>query len=412
MRTAGRLWVATELYYPEETSTGYYLTGLAEGLARKRSVSVFCAPPNYSQKGTRVPRQEIRNGVSIRRCASTVFDKNHLFLRTLNALSFSASIAWSALWNFRSGDIVLMVTNPPLMPFIVGAIAWCRGARRILLIHDVYPEVLVAAGLIPANGLLAKIARWATSRLYRGMDRIVVLGRDMEDLVANKAGGRDRIRIIPNWSDVDLMRPLPRVENEILVRAALGDRFVVQYAGNMGRTHGIDTLLAAARQLAENHFVHFLLSGSGAKRPWLLAALHEHHLKNVTVLEHQPRDQLNLLLNASDIALISLKANMTGVSVPSRLYNIMAAGKPILAVADENSELARVIREEGIGFVVPPENPESLVQAIQAAQNQPEQLAAMGARARAAALAHYRFESILQRYEALMEEMDIAPARR
>jgi hypothetical protein len=195
------VWVASELYYPEETSTGFLLTRIAEGLAESFDVHVICGQPTYSARGRRAPRRERRNRVEIERCWSTTLDKDRLPLRLLNAVTISASMFATALRRFRRGDSVLVVTNPPFLPFVIAAAARLRGARPALIVHDVYPEVLTAAGLAGEDSAVTRLAGALTRALYRGVDRIVVLGRDMHALTVRKLGPEaDKIVIIPNWA--------------------------------------------------------------------------------------------------------------------------------------------------------------------------------------------------------------------
>src|SRR5688572_27378042 len=140
------LWVVTELYYPEETSTGYYLTRIAEGLTSKFEVKAISGQPNYSARGTRAPKHEFRNGVEIFRVAGTTLDKNVIVFRLINMFTLGFTTFLTALFKFRAGNRVLVVTNPPVMPFLMAAAALVRGAAYTLLVHDNYPEILIAAG--------------------------------------------------------------------------------------------------------------------------------------------------------------------------------------------------------------------------------------------------------------------------
>lgn len=411
-----RFWVVSELYYPEETSTGYLLTRIAEGLARERPVGVICAQPTYSRRGSKAPARELRNGVEIERCPGTSFDKDNLVLRLLNAVTISGSIFVRSLRRFRSGERVLVVTNPPMLPFLVALACRIRGARCLLLIHDVYPEVLEATGIVRQGGLISRMVSRATERLYANVERIVVLGRDMERIAARRlrrmglanAPPEARIAIIPNWADVGEIHPRPREENTLLRELGLEDRFVVQYAGNMGRTHGLETITAAAHELHEDIDVHFLFIGYGAKKRWLEAELRNRGLRNATVLPNQPRAEQERFLNACDLAIISFIPGMAGISVPSRMYNILAAGKPILAVTDADSELALLVEEEEVGWVVPPEQPEKLAAAVRAARSCPERLAEMSRRARRVAEGKYSFEVVSASYSRMLGELEAA----
>jgi glycosyltransferase involved in cell wall biosynthesis len=400
------VWVVSELYYPEESATGYLLTRIAEGLAKQYQVRVLCGQPNYLSRGVRAPVTEVRNGVDIRRCPSTTWNKDILLFRLFNLVTISFSIFWEGVCNFRRRDVVLVVTNPPSLPFITVLACRVRGAKCLLLIHDVFPEALVAAGLVKPDALLTRMIGRITSLLYRSVERVVVLGRDMRDVVLKTKTVSDRrVVVIPNWADIDIVWPTPKKENTLLSELGLADKFVLEYAGNMGRTHGLETLVESAASLAEDKTTHFLFVGSGAKKKWVEQESERRKLENITVLPNKPREEQIVFLNACDTAIISFVPGMAGISVPSRMYNVLAAGKPILAVADESSELARVVREEGVGWVVSPNRPGEIVAAIRAAQANGSLVEEMGKRGRAAATEKYSFEKAIDVYCKIIEEV-------
>lgn len=412
MAAAGhRIWVASELYYPETTSTGYFLTGIAEGLAEQFPVSVLCSQPTYSARGVMAPRREERRAVSIYRCTGTRFDKDRLPLRLVNALTITAAICWAALGRVRYGDLVLVVTNPPTLPFGIAAVCRLRGARLLLLIHDVYPELAVASGMARPDSLAVRAVARVTRRLYRAAARTIVLGRDMQALVRRKLGASpDTTVIIPNWGDVDGIAPRPASTSQLRTRIATRDEFVVQFMGNMGRSHGVETVVDAASKLAGDAGLRFLFVGWGGRRRWLEETVALRRLGNVTVLPPCSMAELPDYLAAGDISVIPFLPGMTGISVPSRMYNVMAAGRPILAVAEPASELAQVVLEERIGWVVPPSSPDALAAAIARARSDPARLRDMGLLARAAAERTYSLERVKIAYQELVRDMWAEPA--
>lgn len=394
-----RIWLVSELYYPEETSTGYNVTRIAEGLADRFDVHVLCGQPTYSKRGIRAPRNEFYNSVAIRRCAGTTLDKNVIAYRLLNIITLSLSIFIRALIHFKRDDKVMVVTTPPSLPFITALACWLRRSRYLLLIHDNYPEILIAAGMARPDSWLVRLMNRVNKRLYKGAYRIVVVGRDMKELLTRKRDGdASRIVTIPNWAELEIVEPCSRDDNQLLDELGLKDKFVILYAGNMGHPNDLESIVASASMLREKSNIHFLFIGSGVKKRWLEDSIKDLGLKNVTVLPPRPReDQINFL-NACDIALISLVDKMLGVSMPGRTYNTLAAGKPMIGVADAESELARVINEENVGWIVPPHNPDLLVQAIVEAESDRHRLIEMGARARDAAVKKYSLRTAVEDY--------------
>lgn len=400
-----RLFILSELYYPDESATGYILTRIAEGLADSNSICVLTR--RIDRKTARVEPTEIRHNVSIERIFGTTFNKNVFVLRAINILTFSISLFLKSVVRIRKDDKVLVVTNPPFLPFAAAFASHIRRAKCYLIVHDVYPDALVAAGLFKQSNPIIKFLDVVHKKLLRRMERIIVLGRDMKELLSRKEKSiSDKIFLVPNWADAHEIRPMKREENFHLTGRNLLQKFIVQYSGNMGRTHGIENLIESATILREESRIHFLFAGSGAKREWLEQQTQKRGLSNVTVLSSQRRDRLSELLSACDIAVIPLINHMAGISVPSRIYNILAAGKPILAVAEENSELGLMIKEEEVGWVVSPGNPRLLADKILEISQEEILLASMGNRARIIAETKYSYERTIRLFREVLFPKD------
>ena len=394
-----RLWIVTELYYPEETSTGYYLTRIAEGLADDRDVKVLCGQPTYSARGMVAAKHEVHNGVEIFRVSGTTLDKNVIVFRLINMITLGLSVFFRALRNFRRGDRVLVVTTPPSMPFVVAIAALAKGASYVPLIHDNYPEILIAVGKSSQGSLLANSIDFFNRWLYKYAEKIIVVGRDMHDLLTRKTSGLDiPLVTIPNWAELESVSPSSRSENKLLGELGLRDKFVLLYAGNLGHPNDLESMIECADTLRDNPEIHFVFLGAGVKRKWLESQIENLGLHNVTLLDPRPRAEQRVFLNACDIGVVSLVSKMLGVSMPSRTYNILAAGKPILALTEENSELARVVTEDRVGWIVPPGNAAALTQAILEILDRREELSSMGERARESALAKYSLETAIEKY--------------
>lgn len=385
-----KLWVVSELYYPEETSTGYYLTRTAESMAEAFDVKVICGQPNYAARGILAAKHESRKGVEIFRVGGTTLNKNVIFFKLINMVSLSIAIFFKALLKFRAKDRVLVVTTPPTLPFVSAIAALIRGAHYVLVIHDNYPEILFAAGKSKEGGAFATILNYCNRWLFKHSSKVIVVSRDMELLVKRKTAGLDiPIAVIQNWAELETVRPTPRDENVLLKELRLEEKFVFLYAGNMGYPNDIETIVESAERLRDNRKIHFIFLGTGVKEKALRKSIDELKLTNVTLLAPKPRGEQITFLNACDVALVSLVAKMRGVSMPSRTYNILAAGKPMLALTDDESELAMVIEEDRVGWHIPPGNADRLVAAINDIYDMRDCLQEFGERARASALEKY-----------------------
>lgn len=393
------LWILTEVYYPEEISTGYYLTEIAEGLAKQRDVKVITGQPKHMSRGQRADKHEWRNDVEIFRASGTTLDKNVFLFRLFNMLTIGISIFLKSLKLFKKGDHVMVVTAPPSLPVTTALACLIRGASLTLCIQDSYPEILVAVGASKPDSLFVKFANFINRWVYKHVLNIIVMGRDMNELFVRKTAGLDiPIVTIPNWADLETIHPKPRNDNALLKELGIEDKFVFMYAGNIGHPTDVETIIESAKILIKREEFHFVFIGAGVKKPWLDSEVRENGLKNVTVLDYRPRSEQNIFLNACDLGLVALIKGMWGTAMPSRTYNIMAAGKPVLALTDKGSELARVIDEDQIGWHIEPGNAKELTALIEKVYNSRDQLAPMGERAREAALQKYSTEKAVSAY--------------
>ncbi len=400
------IWIVSELFYPDESATGYILTRIAEGLAETHSVNVICGYPRSGGSGPDSPPFEVNHNVAIHRCRSVSYDPRSLLLRSLNVTMLSISMFLKVISKVRRGDCIIFVTNPPMQPFFMALASRLKRAKSVLLIHDLFPEALDATNLTAPGSLVIHLFNAFNSFVYKTCTRIIVLGRDMRRRVVKKLPDGDRrLALITNWAETDRISPSPRQQNALLNELNLLDKFVVQYIGTMGYSHGIEGLLECAKNLQTRPDIHFLFIGSGIKKQWLEERIADLKLANITLLPHQDRRTHDVVYNACDIGIISMVKGMSGVSVPSRMYNIMSAGKPIVAVTDDDSELAMVVREENIGWVIDPGRPDRIEEAICAAKAGADTLVDLGRRARNAAEKKYTFTHVMRAYNELIESI-------
>lgn len=400
-----RIWIITELYYPELTSTGYYMTEIAKGLATQRPVSVICGQPNYSARGLTAPRRETLDGVDIYRLPFARLDKNILFFRVVNMATLAVAVFFTALRNLRSGEQVLVVTTPPLLPFVAAIAALARGCTYTLLIHDVYPDLAAAVGKTRRGSFVFRLADFFNRWLYKHSQRIIVVGRDMAEKIRQKAAGLDpRIEYIPNWAELETIEPRRREGNQLLSSLGITADLVLLYAGNFGYPNDIETILEAARILSiDGDSVHFLFIGDGVKRPLVEAAASDADKPNVTYIGPRPRAEQINFLNACDVGLVALVRGMLGVSMPSRTYNLLAAGRPILAITEHGSELQQTVAETGAGWAIEPGEPDALVRQIREIMARRDELAEIGQRAREAAVGRFGLSEAIAKYREVLD---------
>jgi colanic acid biosynthesis glycosyl transferase WcaI len=399
-----RLWVISDIYYPEDVSTGYFMTRIAEGLAGAADVQVLCGRPAYAARHVRVARSEHRNGTTITRLGLFALPKDRLVLRALNVIGFTVAVTLYMLLHLRRGDRILNVTNPPVVPPLLAALAKWRGARFVLLVHDVFPETAVAAGLLSRNGWLFRVLAAVTNSAYKRASAIVVLGRDMAKLASAKRGHESGIRIIENWADLEEITPLPAEHNPFLAERGWTENQIAQLSGNLGRTHDVEALACAARGMSPASPWRFLFAGFGGKQG--VAEDVAGQSPNCDYLGRQPREHLNDLLAASTVHVIAFVPGMLGLSVPSRMYNVMAAGRPIIAMAEPETELAMTVEEEAIGWRVDPGDSEELIALL--GRITLIECQEMGVRARAVAQRRFGYDDMIARFVSVLALNDNA----
>ena len=404
----GSLVLLCEHFYPEMVSTGMHMTELATRLAEHGwNLTVYTARPAWANErgGERLPREMTYGGVRIRRVPTVGSPRGGLASRTVAGLSFLAS-ATAALWRARRRfEGVIVTTNPPF----VGLVGWlfARWFRRpyLLIVYDVFPEFAISLGVLRPGSTVARAWERVTRMILAGASVVVVIGRDMEDLIRRKLPPErhDRIVLIPNWSDERRVHPVPRERNAFRREHGLDGRFVVQYAGRLGEKHNLEPLLGAARMLRGTG-VLFQFVGEGAKKERLRALAAADGLDNVEFLPYQPMDRLAEALSAADLAVVCLEPGHTGISVPSKAYGVIASGTPILGILDPDGEIGQMIKETGCGVLVDPD-PAEIAAAIRELMADGEARAAMGEAGRAAFLERYTLAHAAAAYDRALSSM-------
>jgi colanic acid biosynthesis glycosyl transferase WcaI len=387
----GKILVVSQYYPPDSSTTAVYIAAIAEGLARDNRVIVLSGSPN-SSPGAGVERTRPQ----IVEIANWTPQKDALIARAIAVSLLALRIFFATLTRAGPNDVVFCVTAPFTLPYAVALAAWLRGAATVLLIYDLYPEALEAAGLIKPSSLLARLLRLANSVLFGNLDAIITIGRDVAPLLlAYKGLTPSKIHLIPNWTLLPVGYRETSPDNHF--RAGQDSKLVVGLSGNLGFTHSPRTVFEAARLLEADSDVHFILSGWGVGWKQLGDLQAAERLDNVTLLEAVPQASLVEFLASADVWIIPYRRNIAGVSVPSRLYNLLAVGRAVIVAAEAQAEAALMIDEEQIGWVVPPEDPHHLANAIRSAAADRAGTRKKGQRA-AAAAQKYNQEAALARY--------------
>lgn len=353
MNESNKLWVLSEVYYPEEAATAYIMTEIVDSIADLRSVNVICGPVSYEKQSNKAAPKVFKPGIHVYRSNFINLDKNIIVFRAIKMLYLSFSMALRLLVKSKKGDEVFVVTNPAFLLLLTGYIVKFKKLKLYILVHDVFPENVLAAGMFKGRSRLIRFLKGLFDKAYAKADVLIVLGRDMEQVIKEKIrrfSNVNKIEIIENWADIVNVVPGDKKDNLILNEAQLTGKIVFQYAGNLGRVQGLQELFSVIKE-AKNPKLDFLIMGEGAIKKELEKYVEDHQINNIKFLPSLPRSNQNEFLNACDVSIVSLTDNMFGLGVPSKSYNIMAAGKAILFIGDKQSEIALTIAEHDNGWV-------------------------------------------------------------
>lgn len=402
-----RVVFLSQVFYPEDVSTGKLMTDLASELTVQGvDVTAICGQPSYYDFG-RAPSRIEHDGVHILRPPTTWFRKDNLLGRAVNILTYVMGTLLHCIRRREKGPLIIL-TTPPFLGLVGYICKRLHGTKYVMLIHDIYPDVLLRSShRWKDGGWLARIWRGIHRLIYAHTDGFVVLGRDMAAVIEDQdpsPNALERIAIIPNWTDVQAIVP-KRKENSVFWQEHnIGEAFTLLYSGNMGTMHNVDILIDAMARL-QREDTQLLFIGGGKKLPTARKHVEELELKNVAFFPYQPLEMLGESLTACDVHVAVLDSAYTGLAVPCKLYGMLAAGKAIIVVCDEDCEMAHVIREEECGHVVAPGNTEGLVEAIRYLRDHPEERQTMGTRSRHAAETKYTIHQIVNHYRQLLEKL-------
>jgi len=411
-----KILLLTLVFAPDGVSTAVLMTELAQELqSLGHTVTVLTTTPHYNVEPEARARQPLTrlwggwlyrselDGMHVYHAAVQV-KGTRIGARWLDYARFHLISTLAGLFSVGHYDVILA----PSPPLTIGLSAWLLGlVRRVPFIYNVqeiYPDVAVSLGVLRNRRVIRAFA--ALERfIYGRAHAITVISEWFRRRLLAKGVADSKLTLIPNFVDTEFMQPSragSRTTNPFARAHQLVDKFVVLYAGNIGLTQSLETMLAAAQALP---LLHFVIVGDGARRSWLEAQLAAHPLPNVLLLPYQPRSVVPQIYAAADLCLVPLKQGTAQETFPSKIYTIMAAGRPVIAAADADSELAWVVEHAGCGWAVPPDDTSALVAALSTAYAQRTHLAAMGTKGRAYVVANHSRPAVALRYDTLIRTL-------
>lgn len=343
-----RYWIVSEVFYPEEVSTGYVMTKIAEKINESANVGVICGSSEY-QSGAFKAKYKLSDTILIKRINVPNLNKNQFLQRVLGFFLFALGVGHRILFNVKRADKIILVTNPPTLLPLVAFLKKFIKFDLVIIVHDVFPENAVAGGLIKKDGILFKLLNSIFNSSYKSANRIITVGSDMQEVFREKIGKKFPISVITNWADHKEIYPIDSSNFSKNYSDESKGKIIIQFAGNIGRVQGLDLFLEELSAI-KNNFYHLVIIGDGAKKKYLQEFSYNNRLENIQFISSRSRSEQNDFLNACDIGLVTLSPGMFGLGVPSKIYNIFSAGKPVIYIGDTNSEISRYINDNSAGW--------------------------------------------------------------
>ncbi len=386
-------------YHPEPTGISVYTTGTAEFMAQHgHAVTAFTAFPYYPgwskrrEDHGRLYHSEQIEGVRVVRCYLYVPSRPTALKRIAHEFSFVLSVALRYLFDRRYA--ITVIVSPPLaLGLVLGAIAKLKGSRTVLHIQDLQPDAAIDLGMLKP-GRLTRLLFWMERTGYQMSDRISTISHAMRAKIESKGEFADKTLIFKNWAGSSMVRPMSARES-LKSDWGLLEKFVVLYSGNMGVKQGLSSLLVAADRLRRDHDIVFVMVGDGGEKNILVAKAEALGLANVRFIPPVAREELSRLLAAADVSVITQKAGINDLVLPSKLGNIMTSRRPLVVQALPDSELANIVADCDCGLVIAPEDGEDLAEAILRLKARPDLCLAMAQRGAEFAAQHLSEASIL-----------------
>ena len=342
-----KIWIVTELFYPEETAVAYIFTRIAKHLSDSYKVGVICGPEFYdNNKKEFSDNVLLSNDIEIYRTKSLNLDKNSLFQRTIKIIILSLRMGIIMSKKISKGEIVILATNPAPLLLFTRIIKYFKKFQLHILIHDVFPENAIAAKVFKSNrSFIYKAIKFFFDNAYSHADHLIVIGRDMKEIVSSKVNHFKTppiISVVTNWSNPDKFSLNNNSANK-------DNKIILQYAGNIGRNQGLIEILDAFR-MSNNKKLFLNIRGTGALYSYIENYVQSYHLENICLNGSYSRNEENEILANCNIGLVSLSDGMLGLGVPSKSYHLLSAGKPILFIGDLKSEISQLVMENNIGW--------------------------------------------------------------
>ncbi|SDD18852.1 glycosyltransferase family 4 protein [Halanaerobium congolense] len=404
-----KILVINQHFYPEFAATGQLLEDLCADLAQDYEVTVLTGKPSYVGSIDNIPKEEIYRGIDIIRVFNTSFSKTGklgTLGRIINYLTFYLLVFFKGL-TLKKYDTIIVLSTPPYISLVALALKLFKKSKIIYVVQDLYPEVAIELDIIKSNFLISffkKINKFILKRV----DKIVTIGEHMQELLEKSYGKKlieEKSKMIYNWADGEKIYPISK-DQTFRKKWGLEDTFVIMYSGNMGNAHEFDTVLEAAENLKHEDQIKFLFVGEGVKKEYIEEYISENNLDNFVFKPYQDKEDLIYSLNTANLSLTTLNSGFEGLVVPSKVYGIMASGKPIIFISNFNNEISDMIENHQIGYNIKIGNSDKLAAIIKKYKEDRDLLKKHSQNTRKLFEEEFNKEISIEKYRDLLKDLD------
>lgn len=398
-----RLSIITQFYPPDYAATGQLIDELANQLRNDGLyVHIFTGQPGYAFQKETAPAIERKDKLLIRRSRTSRLWPRRIRGKAVNGLLFCVRSALHLLKNCWRGDVLLVTTAPPFLPILGYLAHFFFGLPYVCLLYDLYPDVAVELQVVSVRHWLVRIWDLVNQQIWKNAQGVIVLSPTMKDRIVAKCPEiADKITVIHSWANPNWIVPLPKQNNWFAHKYNLAHKFTVLYSGNMGRCHDMETIMEAAK-LLQNEPIQFVFIGDGAKRKVCVDEANALGLKNCLFLPYQDKQYLPYSLTACDLSLVSISEGMEGLVAPSKLYGILAAGRPVASICEPHSYLRDLLKDANCGEAFNNGDAQGLANFIRRLAGDSQLANQMGKAGRRYLQSNFTLEIIAQQYSEVL----------
>ncbi|WP_424684913.1 glycosyltransferase family 4 protein [Enterococcus sp.] len=355
-----------QFFYPEYVSSALLPYQTAKGLAEAGlSVDVLCGyPKEYTDSTQKISRKQTVDNINIYRKKYVQLGRKSFVSRLINYFSFTFSMLLS-LFKLRKYKVVIVYSNPPILPIIPVIAKKIFGTKIVFVSYDIYPEIAIQSQIISENSIISKVMAAINKSLFKNVSKVVSLSQEMKDyIVENRKIPQDKIEIIPNWA-TESFNYIKSINNPVLKEIHSNYSVIVSYFGNMGTAQDVETLMQAMdNQEIKNSKIAFLFAGHGNKKDQLKKFALDRNIKNCFIFDYLKGDDFTEALSISDVFIVSLAPNISGLAVPSKTYSYYQAGKPIIAIMSPETDIAKEIKQYDAGYSINNKSVDDLIKIL------------------------------------------------